>query len=126
MVRLPTREDLGALPSVRTGRAIPRIQVSIPDISVSSLAQARAARQRGESQISAVELVGASRKRLAASVLAEKQAALAEGLAGKGQAAIAEGRAAQIEGQAGEAVARGIQDLGQGFAQVAQAFQKRQ
>jgi hypothetical protein len=64
VAKLPTREDLGPLPSALTGRPIARLDIKVPDTSI------------------------AARGRLAA--------------------------------------ARGLQDLGQGFAQVAAAFEKQQ
>src|SRR3990167_3119468 len=39
MVKLPTREDLGPLPSARTGRAIARIQPAVADTTVAARGQ---------------------------------------------------------------------------------------
>lgn len=60
MARLPTREDLGGLPSVTTGRVTPQIRTATPDVSIASRARVRGAEQIGRANVAAAEARGAA------------------------------------------------------------------
>ena len=108
MARLPTRDDLGGLPSVKTGRATPDIRIATPDISAASRAKVRAAEEIGRANVSSADQIGRSQMRAAEEL-------------GRGAMQLAEAK-----GAGGVAINRGLQALAVGVNSIAEAADRRQ
>ena len=104
MATLPTRDDLGGLPSVRTNRVTPQIRVVTPNLSAASEAKVAASRQMGEAQLRGLDRVGASQKDLSNSKI----------------------MSIQTQGEAGVAVGDGLQNIGKAFANISEILAKKQ
>jgi len=104
MARLPTRDDLGGLPSVRTNRVTPQIRVVTPNVSAASEAKVAASRQMGDAQLRGLDRIGASQKDLSNSKL----------------------MSIQTQGEAGVAEGEGLQNVGKALANISDLLAKKQ